>query len=444
MSNSSPTVASRDTTLSSVEAFLAETLPRLVPEPDDAPHRGRPVILPSLCLWSGLVVCVLRGFSSQLALWRLLASHGLWHYPRFGISDQAVYNRLEREGIRPMEDLFAGVSALLAERLAPYAATDLAPFATEVVAFDESTLEKLARRLPALRDLPATDAQLLGGKLAGVFDLRRQQWSHVRYIRDATENEKRHARDLLTPLPIGSLILADLGYFSFQWFDELTDGGYYWISRLRQKTSHRVIHTFYARGDTFDGLIELGAHRADRAKHAVRLVQFRVGTTLYRYLTNVRDPQTLPLREIARLYARRWDFELAVNTIKTHLGLHLLWSAKEVVIQQQMLAVLIIAQVLQALRLEIAGQAGVDPFEVSLPLLIQYLPQFAAQGVDPIAAFLEHARELRFIRPSSRTVIRAPTIPAHRITPLPPDLPLERIPRYAPRPRTLRTQHPSN
>jgi hypothetical protein len=378
-----------------------------------------------------MLVCVLHGFSAQLALWRLLAQRGLWHYPRFAISDQAVYTRLEQEGVRPLETLFAAISARLATRLAPYAATDLASFAREVVAIDESTLDKLARRLPPLRSLEVGDTRLLGGRLAGVFDLRRQQWRQVAYISDAAENEKRHARTLLQHLPTGSLILADLGYFGFEWFDDLTDGGYHWVSRLREKTSYRMIHTFYQRGETFDGIIELGAYRADRAKHAVRLVQFRVGPTRYRYITNVRDPQTLPLKAIAQLYARRWDFELAVNTIKTHLNLHLLWSSKEVVIQQQVLAVLIIAQILQAMRLEIAGRAGVNPFEVSLPLMIQYLPLFAAQGLDPIAAFLENAREVRFIRPSSRTIIRAPTVPLHRITPLPPDVVLLREPRYA-------------
>jgi hypothetical protein len=378
-----------------------------------------------------MLVCVLYGFSAQLALWRLLAQRGLWHYPRFALSDQAVYTRLEQEGVRPLETLLVAISARLATRLAPYAATDLAPFAREVVAIDESTLDKLARRLPPLRPLEAGDKRLLGGRLAGVFDLRRQQWRQVAYISDAAENEKRHARDLLQQLPTGSLILADLGYVGFQWFDDLTDGGYHWISRLREKTSYREIHTFYQHGETFDGIIELGAYRADRAKHAVRLVQFRVGSTLYRYITNVRDPRTLSLKAMAQLYARRWDFELAVNTIKTHLNLHLLWSGKEVVIQQQLLAVLIIAQIMQAMRLEIAGRAGVDPFEVSLPLMIRYLPLFAAQGLDPIAAFLEHAREVRFIRPSSRTVIRAPTVPLHRITPLPPDVVLLREPRYA-------------
>ena len=68
------------------------------------------------------------------------------------------------------------------------------------------------------------------------------------------------------------------------------------------------------------------------------------------------DPTVLSPHEIARLYARRWDFELAVKLVKRHLGLPLLWSAKPVVVQQQVWATLCIAQIVHALQLEIAGR----------------------------------------------------------------------------------------
>ncbi len=419
---------SSETSLQDIEHFLRDAITQLVPEPlGDGP--GRPSILPALCLWTGLVVCVIRGFRHQRDLWRLLTHGGLWHYPRFPLSDEAIYDRLERGGTVPLQYLFVQVSAVLATRLAPYAASDLAPFATSVVAVDETTLDRVARRLPALRGRPTEDH--LGGTLAGVFDLRLQQWRTLAYRTDWQQNEKVAARSLVADLPPGSLILTDLGYFSFAWFDDLTDAKQWWISRLRAKTSVEPIHTFYHQGTTSDRLVWLGAHRADRAKHAVRLIEFQVGTAHYRYITNVLDPAVLSMVEVARLYARRWDIEMAVNLIKTQVGLHLLWSAKPVLIEQQIIAVLLIAQCLQALRVEIAHRAGVDPFEVSMPLMIRYLPEFARLGHDPIEAFLTNAREVGFIRPSTRTVIRAPQVPDHDSLPAPPDLVLEREPRYA-------------
>ena len=433
------TAPERTAAIGEIEQFLHEALTDLELEPPTARGPGRPRVLPALCLWAGLLVCVLHGFSSYLSLWRVLSGVGLWAFPRSAITDQALYARLARDGTGPLERVFAHISTLLADRLAPYTATTLAPFATAVYALDETTLDQVARLLPALREVPAKTA-VLPGKLAGLFDLRRQQWARVEYIEHPQQNEKVAARGLVAGLAAGSLILADLGYFAFQWFDDLTAAGLWWVSRLRSKTSVTVIHTLYACGDTLDAIVWLGAHRADQAKYAVRLVQFQHGGTMYRYVTNVLDPTVLPMAEIARLYARRWDIELAFKLVKQHLGLHLLWGAKPVMVLQQVWAVLIIAQVLQALRVEIAGQAGVDPYEVSLPLLVQYLPYFAYRGLDPVQVFVEQGRALRLIRPSTRTEITAPLISPADLTPLPPDLVLERSPRYAQRKCEPRSQ----
>jgi hypothetical protein len=151
----------------------------------------------------------------------------------------------------------------------------------------------------------------------------------------------------------------------------------------------------------------------------------------YTYLTNALDPELLPVLEIARLYARRWDFELAIILIKRHLKLHILWSAKDVVVLQQVWAVLTISQILQALQVEIAGRAGADTFDVSMALLVQYAPQYAYTGRNVVDVFVNQGRELPFIRPSTRTVIRAPVIDPSEMAPLPSDLLLIREPRYA-------------
>ncbi len=435
VSSQSSSPADSQKVVGEIEGFLRETLSQMEPDKAEARWRGpgRPRILPSLALWAGILVCVLRGFTSQLAVWRLLNEGQFWFYPRFPVGDQAVYNRLESEGVTPLVRLFCQVSLVLRERLASFVDLTLAPFAKEVVALDESALDQVARHLPALREVPKGDNRLLPGKIAGLFDIRRQQWWKVEHIENPDQNEKVPARGLLTGLCKGSLILADLGYFAFAWFDYLTDQGYHWISRLRTKTSYSILHVYYQQGEIFDGIIWLGAYRADMAAYAVRMVRFRVGTHLYTYLTNVLDPESLPMLEIARLYARRWDFELAIKLVKRHLKLHLLWSAKDLVVLQQVWAALIISQILQALRLEIAGRADVDTFDVSMALLVQYAPQYAYTGRNPVDVFVNQGRELRFIRPSTRTVIQGPVIDPSEIAPLPPDLVLVRKPRYAQR-----------
>jgi hypothetical protein len=415
-------------TLDQIEGTLRELIDDLEPTEPEPSGPGRPRVLAALCLWAGVIVCVLRGWSSQLAIWRLLTGTGLWHYPRLNISDQAVYNRLEQGGEAPLRQLFVRVSQAMMARLTPYR-QELASFASEVVAIDSTTLDQVLRHLPWLRGVPKGADPLLPGKLAAVFDVGLQQWRHVLHIANPHANDKATAGDLLAQIQRGALILMDLGFFSFEWFDQLTREGYFWISRLRQKTSYTVLHTFYQAGDTFDGLIWLGNYRADRARYAVRLVTFRVGDTLYQYITNVTRPRQLSLHDIAVLYARRWDIELAFKLIKRELGLHLLWSGKPQVILQQVWAVLLISQILLALRLEIAGRAQVDPLDVSLPLVVEYLPAWYA--VDFIALMVERGRRAGFIRPSRRIRIQTPPLAWSQYTPLPPGVGLVRDPRYA-------------
>jgi hypothetical protein len=418
--------------LGEVEEFVRHAVHQMRPTEEGAPKGpGRPRVLPSMCLWAGMLVCVLRGMASQLELWRLLASRGLWDYPRFEITDQAVYNRLAREGTKPLEGLFGHVSALLEERLGPHELGGLAGFAAGVVAIDQSTMEKVARLLPALRE--ASPKELLAGKLSGVFDVRAQRWRRVSYTEDARENEKVCARDLLEGLPQTTMVLFDLGYFGFGWFDHLTDSGYYYLCRMRAKTSYEVIHVYHEdeKTGTLDCVAWLGKHRSDRAAHAVRLVRFEAGGKSYSYITNVLDPELLPLQEVPRLYGRRWDFELAMKLVKRDLGLGLLWGCKPVVVVQQVWAALIVSQILQALRTEVAARAGASVDEVSMGLLVRYMPRFAARGLDPVKEFVEQGRALGFIRPSRRIDRRGPRIPPELLSPLPPGLALRREPRYA-------------
>ena len=96
----------------------------------------------------------------------------------------------------------------------------LAPFATGVYALDEMTLDAVKKRLPSLRQIVGA---VLPGKVSSLFDVRAQLWKQVMFQAEAHQNEKVAARDMLKYVPHGSLILADMGYFAFAWFDELTD-----------------------------------------------------------------------------------------------------------------------------------------------------------------------------------------------------------------------------
>lgn len=151
-----------------------------------------------------------------------------------------------------------------------------------------------------------------------------------------------------------------------------------------------------------DLIIWLGAYRADRASQTVRFVQFTKNGRTWCYVTNVLDPQVLSIREISVLYARRWDIEMMFNLVKTHLKLNVLWSSQLNIVLHQVFAVFTVAQVILGTRAEIASRANADVFDVSLDLMIRWLPRFAADGVDPIEVLAERGRDMKLIRSSTR------------------------------------------
>jgi hypothetical protein len=412
--------------LDAIEATLHDLIPGLCPPPNP---RGRPEILPGALLWTGLLVCILRRSPSQQGLWRLLTQTGLWDFPRISVTAEAVRIRLARRGPDVMADLFRHVTDLLVTRV-PSTGT-LAPFAPEVYALDESTLDQVARTLPTLRPIPAGDDRLLPGKLLCVFNVRTQLFTTVQTTELPRQNERLAARDLAITLPVGSLLLADLGYFGFRWFDDLVDAGYSFISRLREKTSYTTVEVLAEQHGVRDELIWLGAYRADRAKHVQRLVTVPTGSRTRRYLTSVLDPDELPVADLVALYGQRWSIEDAFKLVKRDLGLHLVWSAQWPLLLTQVWGVLLIAQIASAMRAEIAGRAKVTVDEVSLSLLLRDLPHLVQQGAPDVIGYIASLPVVKggYLRPSRKAVVTVPEPLGYRTRS--PTLVLTREPRYA-------------
>lgn len=76
------------------EDFLANTL-RHVEVEEGHKKAGRPSVLPALALWAGVLVCLLRGWSSQGEIWRLLSLQGVWHFPRYTLTGASESRHFE-------------------------------------------------------------------------------------------------------------------------------------------------------------------------------------------------------------------------------------------------------------------------------------------------------------------------------------------------------------
>ena len=360
---------------------------------------GRPRKVQWAQIMLGLLVSILFGMNNYQQLWRRLRRKGLGEFAPIQVGDDAMIKRLKQAGSAPFEQLLAQMASHPAEE---GSALTLARFAPEIVAIDEMSGEQMRKHLKEQRTLIKGDKRLLPGKWAGRFNIRRQQWERGEWREDAQANCKKNVLDLVQGLVAGSLLLFDLGYFAFWWFDDLGARGYWWVSRLREKTSYELVHVFWRFEGNVDALVWLGAYRADRAGRLVRMVRYWDGELLHTYITNVLDPHQLSLKEIAQLYGRRWDIELAFLLLKEYLGLHHWWSSQSELIKQQCLGVLIVAQVVQKMRMQMAIQAGVDAFEVSLPLLMQVLPELLQERQEPLEWMKTYGKELKIIRASNR------------------------------------------
>ena len=111
-------------------------------------------------------------------------------------------------------------------------------------ALDGTILEALFRKLKALREVAEAP---FAGQLAVVCDLATHLPAKLFYTDDPGANDKAVLPRLLAWLPQGSLLVFDLGFFAFTFFDDLTALGCFFVSRLREKTSFSVQQVLVAR-----------------------------------------------------------------------------------------------------------------------------------------------------------------------------------------------------
>lgn len=104
-------------------------------------------------------------------------------------------------------------------------------------ALDGTILEALFRKLKALREVAEAP---FAGQLAVICDLATHLPAKLFYTDDPGANDKVVLPRLLSWLPTNSLLVFDLGFFTFTFFDDLAAVGSWFVSRLREKTSFSV------------------------------------------------------------------------------------------------------------------------------------------------------------------------------------------------------------
>ena len=76
----------------------------------------------------------------------------------------------------------------------------------------------------------------------------------------------------------------------------------------------------------------------------------------------------------------------------------------------QIWATLVLAQIFHGLQVQIAAEARVEVFDVSIDLLVRLVPRWLQQGISPVEQAVNFGRDMRLIRPSTRHQVEVPWI----------------------------------
>jgi hypothetical protein len=336
---------------------------------------------------------------------RVLKREGLWWAEAKPVSQQAVSERLRtfpavlcyqvlREVLPHMEQRWQTRQRPLSKAMA----WAVAHFA-EVLVLDGSTLDALLRKVDLLRE---GEGPGLAGRIAALVRaaslLPRQVW----YEEDSPAHDQTFWERAMASLRKGSLLLFDLGFINYDWYDRLTLSHLWFIPRIKSNAVYQVERILLASTQVHDWVVRLGQGPTQCAT-LVRLIEIQIGGRWYRYLTNVLEPPRLPAEYVAELYGQRWRIEDAFNVVKRLLGLAYFWVGSLNGVQVQVWGTWILYAVLVDLADRVAEVLQRPFSEISIEMVFRGLYHFTmdyhrAKAQDPVQFLADEAEELGILK----------------------------------------------
>lgn len=286
---------------------------------------------------------------------RLLESEGLFGFAPIEVSRQALSQRLQSLPAEWFRQMFNEVANRLLEKSPP---STLEPEwqrvrekFTAIWMADGSSLERLKRQMGSLRELPKPP---LAGKMMLVVEAITKRPIHAWYAEDAKTHDNHWQEELLKLLPLDGLLIFDLGFFQFLWFDGFTEMQRWFITRQKSKIKVKRVKLLSSGNLYSDEIVRLGATPKTACRHLLRRVRVCWRGKWYEYLSNVLEPQRLSAQEIVELYRQRWGIEEAFKLSKRLLGLAYLWVGGTNGIKLQLYATLLFYGVLMDVCADVA------------------------------------------------------------------------------------------
>jgi Transposase DDE domain len=350
------------------------------------------------------VSLVWRRVPSIAEVQKILAHEGLLGGAPLQVSSQAIIKRLDVLPAAVLGQLWTEVCARLQAQAPPaWPHPRWAPVQEHfslIAIVDGSTLEALRKKTQALREHVGL---VLGGKMMVMVEAFSHRPLWQLYTDDAAANDKRFVAEILAALPVGGLLVFDLGFFSFLWFDDFTASDRFFVNRRREKTAYRTVQELSSSPHYRDQLIQMGQYRSNPCTYPLRMVAVWWQGTWYRYLTNVLDPQVLSPRQVCELYRRRWRIEDAFALTKRLLDLAYVWTGSTNAVQLQIYATLIFYAVLVTLCQQLAQALG-EPLErISVEMVFRAFYHYSravqrGERDDLVAFLAEHAKLLGLVK----------------------------------------------
>lgn len=197
------------------------------------------------------------------------------------------------------------------------------------------------------------------------------------------------ARTVVERLKPDMLCLADRSFFGFALWSRAEATGAALLWRVKKNLVLPCLKRL-ADGSYLSKVYPSAKERRhDRNGRRVRVIEYRLegiadAEPLYRLITTLTDPAEAPARELAALYHERWEIEIALDELKTHLrGRRLVLRSKTPdLVEQEFYGLLLAHYAIRGLMHEAALKAGVDPDDLSFVHAVRVvrrkLPLYAA------------------------------------------------------------------
>lgn len=215
-----------------------------------------------------------------------------------------------------------------------------------------------------------------------------------------TTGEVSLAKQLVASLGPGMLVLADRGFTAHPLFSAMAATGADLCWRAKSNAVFPVIDR-HGDGSFRSEMVASDDKRARDNVQAVRVVEYCVDdagrpgseAATYRLVTTILEPEAAPAPELAALYAERWEFESALDELKTHQrGPRVVLRSKTADgVLQEAWGMLCVHYAVRALMSRTAAEGDVDPDRLSFTRALRAARRSVRRSAVETPAGLAHA-----------------------------------------------------